>query len=168
MIAKSTKWYRANKEAANERGKITNSLWRKNNPEKAKEIRLRAEEKVRNDPEKLLAQRARKRNYRHQNPEGALLHDTRRRAKSKGLVCTLTKDNLPRMGTHCPILGTAFARGIEAWRAGTSPALDRIDNTKGYTPDNVWFISHRANRLKGDGTLEEFEALVRALKDKIR
>ena len=36
-----------------------------------------------------------------------------------------------------------------------SPSLDRIDSSKGYTPDNVWVISRRANIIKHDATLEE-------------
>lgn len=42
-----------------------------------------------------------------------------------------------------------------------SPTLDRKDSTRGYVPDNVWVISHRANRMKNNATLEEMELLVK-------
>ena len=45
-----------------------------------------------------------------------------------------------------------------------SPSLDRLDSSLGYTPENVWWISYRANRLKNDSTLEELEKLVKAIR----
>jgi hypothetical protein len=36
-----------------------------------------------------------------------------------------------------------------------SPALDRIDNTKGYTKNNIQVISHLANQMKASSTIEE-------------
>jgi len=45
-----------------------------------------------------------------------------------------------------------------------SPSLDRLDNTKGYIKGNIVVISNKANRLKGDATLQELERLVEWLK----
>jgi hypothetical protein len=42
-------------------------------------------------------------------------------------------------------------------------SVDRIDNNSGYTKDNIKVISFRANRLKSNGTLEEFEQIVKYL-----
>lgn len=50
----------------------------------------------------------------------------------------------------CPVFGTPMDK----------PSLDRKDNSKGYTRDNVRVISDRANRLKNNGTLEELKAIV--------
>jgi hypothetical protein len=36
-----------------------------------------------------------------------------------------------------------------------SPALDRIDNNKGYVKGNVMVVSHRANMMKVDASPEE-------------
>jgi hypothetical protein len=41
-----------------------------------------------------------------------------------------------------------------------SPSVDRIDNTLGYTPDNVCVISHRANQLKRNASLDELKRIV--------
>jgi hypothetical protein len=41
-----------------------------------------------------------------------------------------------------------------------SPSIDRIDSTKGYTPDNIQIISWKANRIKGYATLQELEMLL--------
>jgi predicted RND superfamily exporter protein len=44
-----------------------------------------------------------------------------------------------------------------------TPSLDRIDSKKGYTPDNVWVISHRANQIKNDATIEELKLITENL-----
>jgi hypothetical protein len=36
-----------------------------------------------------------------------------------------------------------------------APSIDRIDNNKGYTKDNIMVISRRANILKKDATFDE-------------
>ena len=44
-----------------------------------------------------------------------------------------------------------------------SASLDRIEPARGYTPDNVWVISWRANHIKADASLGELEILVEGL-----
>ena len=41
-----------------------------------------------------------------------------------------------------------------------SPSIDRIDSTKGYTPDNIQIISWKANRIKGYASVQELEMLL--------
>lgn len=89
---------------------------------------------------------------------------TKSRAKSKGLDFDLTLQDVYKMfpeDSLCPVLGIelAFGKG----RLNT-PSLDRFDNTKGYTKDNVYLISMRANILKSDATFEEIEALYHYMK----
>ena len=58
----------------------------------------------------------------------------------------------------CPILGIPIQCNNDKRRrqqSHDSKSLDRIDSTKGYIKGNVQIISWRANRLKGDATLEE-------------
>ena len=55
----------------------------------------------------------------------------------------------------CPILGIELRKGTQHSHE-YSPSIDRIDSQKGYTKDNIRIISHRANAIKRDGTLEEF------------
>jgi hypothetical protein len=99
-----------------------------------------------------------------------LLQQARVRAKKKNLESDIDIDFLmsiyPADG-KCPILGIElqFNTGNYAGSRWNSPSLDRIDNTKGYTKDNVHIISSRANIIKRDATLEELEAIVLYLKD---
>lgn len=58
--------------------------------------------------------------------------------------------------THCPVLGTEFTKG----RDNTARTLDRVDPSGGYVQGNVAFISHRANRIKYDASVEELKAIL--------
>lgn len=73
------------------------------------------------------------------------------RAKKKGIVFDLKPEDIV-IPDVCPVLGIKMERGGAQWN---SPSLDRFDNSKGYTPDNVRVISSRANQIKSDATAEE-------------
>jgi hypothetical protein len=45
--------------------------------------------------------------------------------------------------------------------------FDRLDNTKGYTDDNVVACSFKVNQLKGDLTIEEITMLYMAIQKKV-
>ena len=57
---------------------------------------------------------------------------------------------------YCPVLGMELKvhKGSPGGRPD-SPALDRVDNTKGYVRGNVQVISHRANMMKSDASPKE-------------
>lgn len=107
------------------------------------------------------------RKWRRRNPARYLLMSARARAKKYSLEFNLTVDDIVIPAT-CPVLGIPIGmaedHANDRRRFPGSPSLDRIDNTKGYIKGNVQVISWRANKLKGDGTLEELEALVRYLR----
>lgn len=77
-----------------------------------------------------------------------MISDARRRANKKELKFNLTKDLL--FPKTCPILNIKLKHGTEEWY--NSPTIDRIDNTKGYTMDNVLVISALANTIKSSAT----------------
>jgi hypothetical protein len=79
------------------------------------------------------------------------------RAQTKGLEFDLVVEDIV-IPTHCPIMGVALE--VHKGKSGaykSSPSLDRIDNSKGYTKDNVWVISQLANAMKGSATPSEME-----------
>lgn len=88
-----------------------------------------------------------------------MVRSARARAKSKGLEFNLTMESVS-IPTVCPVLGITivpFGDGVGFQDA--SPSLDRIDNAKGYTADNVIVVSWRANRIKCDATVDEMRRL---------
>ena len=94
-----------------------------------------------------------------------LVGDARRRAKNKGIAFELESLAIQRP-THCPVLGLELVYQATGARVPNSASLDRIDSSKGYTPENVWVISWRANQIKSDATLAELEQLCEALRKK--
>jgi len=82
------------------------------------------------------------------------------RAKNKSWEHDLTLDHLvERYVEVCPILEIDLLwHNTGAVRHG-SPSLDRINNKKGYIQGNVQIISHRANCLKKDYLLVEWEIM---------
>lgn len=57
---------------------------------------------------------------------------------------------------RCPILGIQL--NMNSGRSGAydnSPSMDRIDNSKGYTKENIHVISQLANRMKAHATNEQ-------------
>jgi hypothetical protein len=99
---------------------------------------------------------------KRRDPRQYLLKICRQRASRAGLEFALNRDDIV-IPVACPLLGVPLRLNF-----GTvgpdSPSIDRLDSTCGYVPGNVWVISHRANTLKGDATVEELEMLVRNLR----
>lgn len=87
-----------------------------------------------------------------------MLANAKKRAKLKGLDFDLTKEDII-IPEFCPILGIKLVRADKGF-AENSASLDRIDNNRGYTRDNVRVISLRANKMKGYATLDEMIKIV--------
>src|SRR3990167_2568117 len=80
------------------------------------------------------------------------------RAKKKDLEFSITVDDI-EFPEFCPLLGYKIL--IEEFGIRhDSPSIDRKDPKKGYTKENIWIISTRANILKHNASLEELELLV--------
>lgn len=95
-----------------------------------------------------------------------ILRNIKYRAKKKGLEFSLTSNDIV-VPEYCPVLGIKleFVRNQNAILCGTSPSIDRVDNTKGYTKDNIQVISMRANHIKRDMSFEEIEKLYFYMKE---
>ena len=85
--------------------------------------------------------------------EAQMLQGARRRAKLKGLECDLTREDII-IPKECPILGIPLFKGTKSCYYN-SPTIDRIDNSKGYTKDNIQIISMKANSMKNAASFEE-------------
>lgn len=101
------------------------------------------------------------RRWRSENPGRYLWLQARYRAKKRNVYFEITPKDVV-VPDYCPVMGIrmVMGNGKKSGPTPNSPTLDRIDPSKGYTPENVWVISWRANILKGDATIEELEALL--------
>lgn len=96
------------------------------------------------------------------DPLKFLLRGARARAKKKGLEFSLEYKDLAPLPEVCPISGRPMLCGTP-----DAASLDRVDNSKGYTRDNVRVISKRMNGLKRDLTAVEVAALLQYMRDEL-
>ena len=75
----------------------------------------------------------------------------KRRAEKKKIEFSLTKEivkaKFPK-DNKCPVTKKPFLFGIE--NKNYNPSIDRIDNNKGYTKDNIVIVCHIVNAIKKD------------------
>ncbi len=88
-----------------------------------------------------------------------MYHRAKERAMKKGIEFNLRLTDI-KIPPCCPVFKTPFTHGNRD--RATSPSLDRLDSSKGYTPDNIWVISFRANTIKNDASLADLKSLVAA------
>ena len=98
-----------------------------------------------------------------QNPEKRLFFSAKKRAEDSELDFNIDLSDII-IPDFCPVLGIKLDKYRQNNNKNYSPSLDRIDSNKGYIKGNVQVISWRANWLKNNGTLAEFELIVKHLK----
>jgi hypothetical protein len=96
------------------------------------------------------------------HPERYMWLKARNRAHRRGISFGIEVTDVI-IPVTCPLLEIPLVRGTKKVHPG-SPTLDRKVPSLGYVKGNVWVISHRANAVKNDATLEEIELLARNLR----
>jgi hypothetical protein len=96
--------------------------------------------------------------------EANMVDRSKSRAKRKGFEHSITIHDI-QIPDICPLLGIPLFPSTTGRVGPNSPTLDRIDSSKGYTPDNVWVISYKANTIKSNATPEELLKIARRLAD---
>ena len=91
---------------------------------------------------------------------GVAYQHAKSRAKKQNLPFNITAAYLREIaGDECPVFHTKFEWGASGLGPGkfkpNGAQLDRIEPDLGYVEGNVAFISHRANRLKDNGTMQD-------------
>lgn len=96
------------------------------------------------------------------------LKDCNRRARKKGIECTLTRDQLLDLWhtqNHlCAVTGKPMLIRAETVTTGPSSdtiSVDRIDSTKGYVIDNIQLVRSVVNIMKTNSTPERFISVCR-------
>jgi len=130
------------------------------------EYKLNSKEKQRryylNHKDEILKAIVKRRQDQH--PHATRLYGIKNRAKRDGREFDLTLQFLSDLEVktpNCPILGMPliYSGTRDDFVDPARAALDRIDNSKGYTMDNVHFISNRANKIKNDATPDELRMI---------
>ena len=97
--------------------------------------------------------------------EYLLWQSAKKRAKDGNLNFTILPKDIV-IPKKCPLLDLPLQANVSKPGAN-SPSVDRLDSNKGYTPDNIWVISYKANSVKNNLTLPELKLLVKNLELKI-
>lgn len=135
-LQKKRDWNKKNWKKYTKKTLVTTKAWQKLNPEKVRSASERAKKN---------------------NPERNLWNNAKCRAKKRGIEFTITKEDIV-IPEFCPYLEVK----LDSWGIKDfCPSLDRIDNTKGYTKDNIQVISTKANRMKNTASLEELKTFAR-------
>lgn len=85
--------------------------------------------------------------WRAKNPEAKLWHAAKERAAEKDLEFSIEISDIV-IPESCPLLDIPLKNGVGRVTPN-SPSLDRISNSRGYVPGNVWVVSNAANTCKG-------------------
>jgi hypothetical protein len=89
-----------------------------------------------------------------------LFYSAKTRANNKKISFTITKEDVI-IPDKCPVFGIT----LDSRDRLHAPTLDRIINNLGYVKGNIKIISAKANRLKNNGTIEEFEKILKYMKN---
>jgi len=104
----------------------------------------------------------RRQEFHNENPQNRLISYAKHRAKINNIPFNLSPKDIevPKL---CPVLGMPLKLNNGSL-CKDSPSLDRIIPAKGYVKGNVKVISHRANTLKNDATIQELEKVIEYMK----
>jgi len=101
-----------------------------------------------------------------------MLSNARSRAKKFNVPLSITLDYVRSLVgkntsfvSHCPVLGLSLEWSAQRQEGKNttlpnSPTLDRIVPELGYVENNVRIISHRANMLKNNASLQELHLVL--------
>ena len=92
-----------------------------------------------------------------------MLSRAKKRAQEQGVPFTLVPTDLIIPDT-CPVLNIKLSFGGGVAERANSPSIDRLVPMLGYVPGNITVISHRANLLKNNSTLDELIQIVEWMK----
>ena len=132
--------------------------YRRRNPEKHRAANKRRRQKAALRKHDLIVTRR----YKKMHKEKQMWLHAKSRAKKVGVEFSISEEDIV-IPTHCPVFGVELRYDRGRKNRNDSPSLDRIKPENGYTKDNIWVISYRANRIKNDATVGELKMLVKAI-----
>jgi len=127
--------------------------------ERNRNKRIDYKNKTKEQKEVILQQN---KNSRTKRKNYILLQQAKNRAIKFNLEFTLSIEDII-IPNICPVLGVELKLD-NIKLSDNSPTIDRIDNTKGYTKNNIKIISWRANRIKNNSTIEDLLLILNYMK----
>lgn len=162
--AKNKLWHENNRN----RAILVQKEWRQKNLKKDQENKRKYRknniERVRANQKRYAGKYKEKaksynKQFRLDNPEKMMFRSAFSRSRRIGVPFDISLDDI-EMPTHCPILGIELKLSETGLPAENSPSIDRIIPELGYVKGNIFVVSHRANAIKRDATLEELKSLL--------
>ena len=90
------------------------------------------------------------------------LVNIKERSRRHGYESDLSIGDLPELTDTCPVLGIRYQKGTLK-NKDASPSIDRKNSNLPYLKkyaDNLVFISHKANRIKSNATVEDLRKII--------
>lgn len=91
---------------------------------------------------------------RKKNPLRTMISNTKSSAKKRNIFFNLTEEDLI-IPEYCKYLEIKLTINAGQGILDSAATIDRIDNNKGYTKDNIQIISHKANTIKNNLSINE-------------
>lgn len=105
--------------------------------------------------------------WRGSTPASALLYSCRKSAKARGLECSLTLEQVVELARPmvCSMtkLPLRWDKDGDSFRNPWGPSIDRLDNSRGYVPDNVRLVCCAFNIMRSDFSDDVVRTLARAV-----
>jgi hypothetical protein len=95
-----------------------------------------------------------------------MLYSAKHRAKRDNVPFNISSKDIA-IPSVCPVLGIPLIVS-KGKPTSNSPSLDKLIPELGYVKGNVNVISHRANLIKSNSSLQEIEAVLKWLQDKTK
>jgi len=127
--------------------------------------KLEYQQEYRKDPEVRKKYQKLNKEWYDNHPTHGMWRNAKKRSKDLGLEFNLVREDIV-VPEFCPLLGIPLIYGRGKLH-DNSPSIDRIDPKGGYTKDNTWVVSFRANSIKRNSTTNEFETLLINWRNKI-
>lgn len=83
-----------------------------------------------------------------------MFHSAKKRSRRYGIDFNIELFDIA-IPDVCPLLGIKLTATQGSGKLKSNASLDRIDNSRGYVKGNVWVISHQANTMKNNSSIQE-------------